>query len=263
MSKQKTIGLFVIALSLLSVTEAGAIICPKTRFSCQLDADPEKETCKYVACGGSCCCSPASVLVQMSANQLNNNHDGDTIRAEITALPSPPLPEITLPGLVLCATKSGNDPWGSVEAEISGAFTLTGEATATVSSGTAAATFEAKLDDAALRSLDQFCGGHVAVDFIPFSFAMVLSIVNSDGTVDSSGSNSNNSIAAACVHPDPDSIGVVSQGRNKGAITGGPYDCDVCPFVDANGDGFADVSGCASCVNPDGTLNGACEPLGK
>ena len=258
MLKRSIIGSLVIIVTTLLVTEANAVICPTTKFQCDLNGDGIKETCRYTALGGTCLLSPASVLIQMSANQLNTNNDGGQIQAEISALPSP-APSI-LPGLVLCATKSGQDPWGSVEAEISGQLTLTGEAPVIVSAATTAATFEAKLDDPALRTLDQFCGGHVAVDFVPFSFTLVLSIVNPDGTVDSQG---NNSIAAACVHPDPDSVGLVTQGRNKGAITGGPYECDLCPFVDLNGDRIADVSGCASCVNADGSLNESCQPLGE
>jgi hypothetical protein len=260
MLKRRIIGLLFITLIATLVTDAEAVICPGGRFNCQLDSDTQLETCRYAACGGSCCCVPGSIQIQMSANQLNSNHEGDTIHAIVTGLPGQNL----LPAVVVCANSAGNDPWGTKVVAISSSVTLTGEAEdVNVTAGTTAATFKATVDDATLLQLtnDGACGpAHVVVDVIPLSFTLILSIINADGTVNSQGSNS---IAAACVHPDPNSVGLVTKGPNKGGITGGAYECKLCPFVDANSDGIADVEGCASCVNPDGSLNDACADLGK
>lgn len=261
MSSRTIIGLLCMTAILTLVTEANAVICPSGTFKCDLDrnAATPKVTCKYVACGGSCCCAPGSVLIDMSGHAFGQSDVGDSIVASVSPLPNPPVPGSILSGLVVCLNESGGQNWGVVNGETASVAQGFTAVTAVADNGAIAETLEATLDQDDLATLDSFCTpGHVAADFLPFSFTLGVSVVNPDGTVDQ-----NDSIAAACVHPFPNTIGVVNKGPNKGAITGGPYECDKCPFQDADADGVADVAGCASCVNTDGELTGNCPPLGQ
>lgn len=258
MSYRSVIATLCMSISLILVGEANAVICPTTKFKCQLDSDATLETCKYVACGGSCCTAPGSIILDLSGKAFGNNDVGNPIEALISPLPSPPLAESILSGLVLCRNMAGGENWGTVEGEIATVLEGLGAIGQVADNGTIAETLRVVPTEADLDTLDQFCtSGHVAYDFLPFSFTLLLSVVNPDGSVDQ-----NDSIAAACVHPFPDTIGVVAQGPDKGTITGGPYECDSCPFQDAGG-GFADTAACATCVNSNGELNGNCPPLGQ
>lgn len=258
MSSRTIIGLLSLIAIAMWVTEAKAVICPRTKFKCDLDnntATP-KVTCKYVACGGSCCVVAGTVRIEWSGLYFGQKDVGDSIEASVSPLPNQ---GTTLSGLVGCANPGG-DTWGTVQGGIASVLEDIGAVSNVTDNGAIAGTLEAiPRDQADLARLDSFCGLGHAVDFIPFSFILGLSVVNPDGSVDQ-----NDSIAAACVHPFPDTIGIVTQGPNKGTITGGRYACAQCPFQDANADGFADVVGCASCVNSkNGQLSGKCPPLGQ
>jgi hypothetical protein len=218
-------GLSVISLLVIPMTDAHAIICPKTQ----------------IAIGGTCIARPGSVIFDVHA-QGEGCKVGNFFAATISPLPG----DMVLDGLVFCANRANNVPSGSTGGHLNAILGgVTGIAEITDKSE-CRGQIDVEASSADLAALTQFCkSGHVAVAFTPTAFQAGLCI---NDTSDSTAPcfDPIDTLPILCVHENPESI-VFS--RKLGEITGDPYTCVRCTKGD-----------CGSCMTGD-ALNGTCPAL--
>ena len=219
--------LLMIAVLAMFMTDANAIICPKTQ----------------IAIGGRCVARPGSVIFNVNA-QGEGCKVGNFFGATISPLNG----DMFLDGLVFCANRASNVPSGSTGGHLSAILGGVGAVDEITDKSECSGQIEVEVSTNDLANLTQFCkSGHVAVDFAPFAFQAGLCI--NDDTSDPTTApcvDSIDSLPIVCVHETPNSIVF---NKKLGEITGDPYTCVRC----IKGD-------CAACVTG-GELNGTCPAL--